>query len=63
MRHKNHWDCHTNWRKPDRERQISCDIIYAESKKMISTYLQNRNGSTDIESKLVVTKEESGEHG
>ena len=63
MKHKKHWDCHTNWRKPDRERQISYDIIYTGSKKMILTYLQNRNRSTDIESKLVVTKEESGENG
>ena len=47
-------DCHTEWRKSDTERQISCDIAYMWNlKKGYScTYLQNRSRITDVENKL-----------
>ena len=35
---------------------------YVESKKIIQTYLHNRNGLTDIENKLVVAKGDSESH-
>ena len=55
-------DCHTEWSKSDRERQISYDIAYMWNlKKWYKwTYLQNRNRLTDVENKLKVTKGEGG---
>ena len=52
-------DCHTEWSKWDRERQISCGIAYMWNLKKAykSTYLQNRNRVTDVENKLSVTRE------
>ena len=52
-------DCHTEWSKSDRERQISYDITYMWNLKKKSykwTYLQNGNRVTDVENKLMVTK-------
>ena len=51
-------DCHTEWRKSDRERQISCDIAYTWNLKKGYkwTYLQNRSWVTDVENKLMVTR-------
>ena len=51
-------DYRTKWSKPDRERQISCDITYMWNLKIWYkwTYLQHRNRPTDIENKLMVTK-------
>ena len=56
-------DCHTEWRKSDRERQILYDIAYMPNlKKWYKwTYLQNRNWVTDVENKLMVTKGEEGD--
>ena len=53
-------DCHTEWSKSDRERQISYDIAYMWNlKKWYKwTYLQNRNRVTDVENKLMVTRGE-----
>ena len=50
-------DCHTEWSKSERERQISYDIIYKWNLKKDYkwTYLQNRNRVTDIGNKLMVT--------
>ena len=51
-------DCYTEWNKSDRERQISYDIAYLWNLKKVYkwTYLQNRNGVTDVKNKLMVTK-------
>ena len=51
-------DCHTEWRKSDRERQISYDISYMWNLKKGCkwTYLQNRNRVTDVENQLMVTR-------
>ena len=50
-------DCHTEWSKSDRERQISCYHWYVKSKKWYKwAYLHNRNRVTDVENKLMVTK-------
>ena len=56
-------DCHTEWTKSDRERQISYDITYTWNlKKWYKwTYLQNRNRVTDIENKFMVAMGEEGE--
>ena len=57
-------DYHTKWNKPDKERQI--DHLYVESKtkeRYKWTYFQNRNRPTDIENKLMVTKEERAGRG
>ena len=56
-------DHHTTWSQSGRERKISYDIIYMWNLKKWykGTYLQNRNGLTDIENKLMVTKGEVGE--
>ena len=55
-------DCHTEWSKSDRERQISSDIAYMWNleKWYKWTYLQNRNRVTDVKNKLMVTKGERG---
>ena len=44
-------DCHTEWSKSDRERQISYDIAYIWNLKKWykRTYLQSRNRVTDVE--------------
>ena len=46
-------DCHTDWSKSHRERQISYDIAYIRNLKQGYkwTYLQNRNRVTDVENK------------
>ena len=31
--------CHTEWSKLEREKEISCDIAYVESKKMVQMNL------------------------
>ena len=51
-------DCHTEWSKSDRKRQISYDIAYMWNLKKGYkwTYLQNRNRVTDVENKLKVTR-------
>ena len=53
-------DCHTEWRKVDRERQISYDITYVWNlKKMTQMNLFiNRNRLTDLEKKFMATKGE-----
>ena len=56
-------DYHAKWSKPDRERQISYDTPYMWNKKKKRykwTYIQNRKRPTDIENKLMVTKEKEG---
>ena len=49
-------DCHTEWSKPDRERQISYDIAYMRNVKKGYkwTYVQNRNRVTYVENNLMV---------
>ena len=51
-------DCHTEWSKSDRERQISYAIAYMWNLKRGYkwTYLQNRNRVVDVENKLMVTR-------
>ena len=51
-------DCHTEWSKSERERQISYNITYMWNlgKWYRWTYLQSRNRVTDIENKFKVTK-------
>ena len=51
-------DYHTKWSKSDRGRQILiCHSLYVEPKKLYKwTCLQNRNRSTVVENKLMVTK-------
>ena len=51
-------NCHTEWNKSDKERQISYDIIYMWNLKKGYkwTYLQDRNRGTDVENKLMVTR-------
>ena len=53
-------DCHNEWSKSDRERQIPYDITYMWNlKKWYKwTYLQNRNRVIDVENKLMVTRGE-----
>ena len=53
-------DYHSKWSKSDKGRQISYDITYMWNlKKWYKwTYLKSRNRLTDIENKLMVTKEE-----
>ena len=50
-------DCHTEWSKSDRERQISYAIAYIWNikKGYKWTYLQNNNRVTDVKYKLMVT--------
>ena len=55
-------DYHTKWSKPDWERQISyIAYMWNQEKRHKWTYLQNRSICTDIENKLMVTKEERWE--
>ena len=51
-------DCHNEWSKLDRERQISYDITYMLNlKKWYKwNYLQNRNRVTDVVNKSMDTK-------
>ena len=51
-------DCHTKWTKLDRQRQTSYDIAYIWNLKKGYkwTYLQNRNGVTDVENKLMAIR-------
>ena len=46
-------DCHTEWSKSDREKQISYDIVYMWGLKKCYkwTCLQNRNRVTDVGNK------------
>ena len=56
-----HKDCHTEWIKSDRERQISYDITYMwdlKNKWYKWTYSDNGNRLTDLENKLMVTRGE-----
>ena len=58
-------DCHTEWSKSDRERQISYNSTYMwnlkKKKRYKWTYLQNRNRVTDVENNLMATRGEKGE--
>ena len=51
-------DCHTEWSKSEREKQISYNIAYMwnQEKWYRLTYLQSRNRVTDVENKLMDTK-------
>ena len=51
-------DCHIEWSKSDKERQMSYDIIYMGNLKKgyKGTYLQNRNRITNVENKLMGTR-------
>ena len=59
-KHK-HKYCHTKWNKSERKRQIPYDITDMWNLKNDTEwiYLQNKNILTDIENKLMVTKEGS----
>ena len=50
-------DCHTEWSKSNRERQMLWYHLYKQSKNLFT----NRNISTDIEIKLRITMGEGGE--
>ena len=56
-------DCHTEWSKSEREKQISYNIVYMWNleKWYIWTYSQSRNRDIDIENKCMDTKGRSGE--
>ena len=56
-------DCHTEWSKSDRERQIPYDITYMWNLKngYKWTDLQDRSTVTDAENKLMVTGGKVGE--
>ena len=57
-------DSHTKWNKSERERKMSYDITYVESKIWHKwTYLQNTNRLSDIENRFVVAKGEAGGNG
>ena len=54
-------DCHTEWIKSDRERQILYITYMWNLKKWYMwTYVQNRNRVTYVEKKLMVTKGDRG---
>ena len=55
-------DDHTEWRKSERERQISYDITFMQNLKKLHkwTYLQNRNRLRDIDHKFMITKGKGG---
>ena len=55
-------DCHTEWNKSDRERQILYDVTYMWNLKQWYkwSYLQNRNRATNVKSKLIVIGGERG---
>ena len=56
-------DCHTEWSKSEREKQISYINAYMWNleKRYRWTYLQSRNRDTDVENKRMDTKEREGE--
>ena len=58
-------DCHTEWSKSGRERQIASDIahMWTLEKGYKWNYLQNTNRVTDVENKLKVTPEVRGGKG
>ena len=51
-------DCHTEWSKSEREKQISYNITYMWNLEEWYrwTYLQSRYRETDVENKLMDTK-------
>ena len=51
-------DCHTEWSKSEREKQISYIIAYMWNLEKWHrwTYLQSRNRDTDVENKRMDTK-------
>ena len=55
-------DCHTEWSKSEKEKQISYNIAYMWNleKWYRRTYLQSRNRVTDVENKRMVTKGSCG---
>ena len=52
-------DCNTKWSKSEKDKY---DIAYMRNFKTLykRIYLQNKNGATDVENKLIVTKGEAG---
>ena len=52
--------CHTEWSKPETQRQTSYNITYMWNPKKLYKwiYLQNRNKVTNVENKLTVTEGE-----
>ena len=56
-------DCHTEWSKSDKKRQISYDIIYMWNQKKNGTneLIYKTEIVTDVENKLMVTREDGGE--
>ena len=55
-------DCHTEWSKSEREKQISYNIAYMWTleKWYRWTYLQSRNRDTDVENGLWIPVGEGG---
>ena len=55
-------DCHTEWSKLEREKQISYNIAYMWNleKWYRWTYFQSRNRDTDVENKLMDTQGKGG---
>ena len=55
-------DCHTEWSKSEREKQISYNITYMWNleKWYRWTYLQSRNRDIDVENGRMDTKGEGG---
>ena len=55
-------DCHTEWSKSDREKQLSSINAYMWNleKWYRWTYLQSRNGDTNIENRYMDTKRVGG---
>ena len=51
-------DCHTGWRKSEREKQILYNIAYMWNleKWYRWTYLESRNRDIDVEKRLIDTK-------
>ena len=51
-------DCHSEWSKSERKKQISFSINYMFNLEKLYrwTYLQSRNGVTDVENKFMATK-------
>ena len=55
-------ECHTEWSKSEREKQISYNNAYMWNleKCYRCSYLQSRNRDTDVENKCMDTKGETG---
>ena len=55
-------DCHTEWSKSEREKQILCNITYMWNleKWYRWTYLQSRNRDRDVENGDMATRGEEG---